>query len=170
VILCFYPKCILLELLFSFSIFIQRHKNTPRTIEFIDKFQILIKWVKLTIFGWKSFKVYDLGRKGLNIYNFFFLFIFSSPSILMNQKVWNILQCNILDHHNSKFHQYHSLCVPCMIKYDYILWWYYSLPCAFKWHVLNKNSIIQKWSTLIYNHGLATNLCKKCAYFFVDRT
>jgi hypothetical protein len=121
----FLSKVLLLELLFIFSIFVQGHKYTPRIIELIDKFQILIKWVKLTIFGWKSFKVYDLGREGLSLYNVFSLFIFWSPSILMNQKVSNILQCNILNHHNSKFHQYHSLCVPCMINmtifYGYVI-------------------------------------------------
>jgi hypothetical protein len=44
--------------------------------------------------------------------------IFWSPSILMDQKVSNILQSNILNHHNFKFHQYHPFCVPSTIKYD----------------------------------------------------
>jgi hypothetical protein len=60
------------------------------------------------------------NEKDLAINEIFFFPIFWSPSILMDQKVSNILQSNILNQHNFKFHQYHPLFVPSTINYDWV--------------------------------------------------
>jgi len=44
------------------------------------------------------------NEKDLAINEFFFFPIIWSPSILMDKKVSNILQSNIINHHNFKFH------------------------------------------------------------------